>query len=147
MSRRDAERLRDIVAAAEAIASQLTRGELSNGLIYAAARVRLIESGEAVAAVSEDVLTTEPRIPWRAGGLALGPARNSALGAIRTRDTRFGRPWLSATRRCPRSQTAWSWGPSKHGEASSFTMSRGTVPAATDSPGRRRLRMADGRHR
>ena len=65
MSRRDVERLRDIVAAAEAIASHLTRGELSDGLIYDAVRVRLIEIGEAVAAVSEDVLATEPQIPWR----------------------------------------------------------------------------------
>lgn len=48
MSRRDDERLADVVAAAEAIASHLRRGGLGDGLVFDAVRVRLIEIGEAV---------------------------------------------------------------------------------------------------
>jgi hypothetical protein len=43
VSRRDDERLSDIVASAEAIASHLERGGLDDGLVFDAVRVRLIE--------------------------------------------------------------------------------------------------------
>ena len=52
MSRRDAERLQDILDAITAIRSHLTRGELSDGLVFDAVRVRLIEIGEAVKAIT-----------------------------------------------------------------------------------------------
>jgi len=65
VSRRDDERLIDIVASAEAIASHLERGGLDDGLVFDAVRVRLIEIGEAVKDIDPDVLATEPGIPWR----------------------------------------------------------------------------------
>jgi uncharacterized protein with HEPN domain len=64
MSRRDAERLQDILDAIAAIESHLTRGDLSDGLIFDAVRVRLIEIGEAIEAVSTELLDTEPGHPW-----------------------------------------------------------------------------------
>ncbi|GAC1601363.1 MAG: DUF86 domain-containing protein [Acidimicrobiales bacterium] len=65
MSRRDDERLADIIAAADAIASHLERGGLDDGLVFDAVRVRLIEIGEAVKDLDPDVLATEPAVPWR----------------------------------------------------------------------------------
>lgn len=65
MSRRDDERLRDIVASAEAIASHLRRGSLDDGLVFDAVRVRLIEIGEAVKDIDPELLATEADIPWR----------------------------------------------------------------------------------
>lgn len=64
MSRRDAERLQDILEAITAIESHLTRGDLSDGLIFDAVRVRLIEIGEAIKTVSTELLDTEPGHPW-----------------------------------------------------------------------------------
>jgi len=64
MSRRDAERLKDILDAIAAIENHLTRGDLSDGLIFDAVRVRLIEIGEAIKAVSTELLDTEEGHPW-----------------------------------------------------------------------------------
>lgn len=65
MSPRQADRrLRDVLAAAEAIRDYLTRGSLDDGLVYDAVRVRLIEIGEAVKGVESEVLAREPSIPW-----------------------------------------------------------------------------------
>ena len=66
MTRRDGERLADIVDAITAIHSHLSRGDLSDGLIFDAVRVRLIEIGEAIKAISDDLLATEPTQPWSA---------------------------------------------------------------------------------
>ena len=65
MSRRDQERLVDVVAAAEAIASHLERGGLDDGLVFDAVRVRLIEIGEAVKDIDPELLAVEPTVPWR----------------------------------------------------------------------------------
>jgi len=65
VTRHDDERLRDIVASAEAIASHLRRGRLDDGLVFDAVRVRLIEIGEAVKDIDPELLATEPDIPWR----------------------------------------------------------------------------------
>lgn len=65
MSRRDDERLADILASADAIAPHLTRGALDDGLVFDAVRVRLIEIGEAVKDISAEILAGEPDIPWR----------------------------------------------------------------------------------
>jgi uncharacterized protein with HEPN domain len=65
VSRRDAERFDDILAAIEAIRSHLGRGDLSDGLVYDAVRVRLIEIGEAAKAIPAEVVATEPGTPWR----------------------------------------------------------------------------------
>ena len=64
MSRHDRQRLEDISAAIDAIAAHLQRGDLSDGLVFDAVRVRLIEIGEAVKALPEDLLTSEDQIPW-----------------------------------------------------------------------------------
>lgn len=66
MSRQDAVRLADIIEAIEAIRDHLTRGDLSDGLVYDAVRVRLIEIGEAVKGVSPELLGAEPHVPWSA---------------------------------------------------------------------------------
>ena len=64
MSRHDDQRLADILAAADAIADHLQRGDLEDGLVFDAVRVRLIEIGEAVKAVDAQLLAEEPAIAW-----------------------------------------------------------------------------------
>jgi uncharacterized protein with HEPN domain len=61
---RDRQRLSDILAAIEAISGYLKRGGLSDGLIFDAVRIRLLEIGEAVKALPTDLLAGEPGIPW-----------------------------------------------------------------------------------
>jgi hypothetical protein len=63
--RRDRQRLDDIQAALDAIDEHLTRGELSDGLVYDAVRVRLIEIGEAVKGLSADRWPPSPTCPGR----------------------------------------------------------------------------------
>ena len=65
MSRSDRDRLVDILEAGAAIAERLQRGPLSDGLVFDAVRVRLIEIGEAVKDVSPELLAQQPSIPWR----------------------------------------------------------------------------------
>lgn len=65
MSRHDADRLDDITAATEAIRSHVERGPLSDSLVSDAVRIRLLEIGEAVKALPENLTSTEPDIPWR----------------------------------------------------------------------------------
>ena len=64
MSRRDGERLQDIRDAIAAIRSHVARSDLSDGLIFDAVRVRLIEIGEAIKALPAELFNTEPEIPW-----------------------------------------------------------------------------------
>lgn len=66
MSRHDTDRLADITSAIETIQSHLTKGDLHDGLVYDAVRVRLIEIGESVKAISPDLLATTPEVPWSA---------------------------------------------------------------------------------
>ena len=65
MSYREQQRLADIQAAIDAIRSHLQRGDLSDGLIFDAVRIRLLEIGEAVKALPTELLDTQPAIPWR----------------------------------------------------------------------------------
>lgn len=65
MSRHDEARLNDIAEAIAAIRDHLTRGDLRDGLIYDATRVRLIEIGEAVKGIDPDLLAEGPAVPWR----------------------------------------------------------------------------------
>jgi len=62
---RDRQRLADIQAAIDAIRSHLQRGDLSDGLVFDAVRIRLLEIGEAVKALPAELLDTQPGIPWR----------------------------------------------------------------------------------
>lgn len=65
MSRSDLDRLDDITAAVDAIRSHVTRGSLDDQLVLDAVRIRLVEIGEAVKAISGDLLVAEPAVPWR----------------------------------------------------------------------------------
>jgi len=60
---RDRQRLEDVVAAIQAIRSHTNRGDLSDGLVFDAVRIRLLEIGEAVKALPEQLVATEPEIP------------------------------------------------------------------------------------
>jgi len=62
--RTDAQRLDDVLAAAAAIESHLTRGTLADDLVFDAVRVRLIEIGEAVKDLDPALLAIEPKVPW-----------------------------------------------------------------------------------
>jgi len=64
MSRFERQRLEDILAAIDAIRGHLERGDLDDGLVFDAVRVRLIEIGEAVMALPADLLETQPELPW-----------------------------------------------------------------------------------
>lgn len=64
MSRHDRQRLEDILVALDAIAAHLQRGDLHDGLVFDAVRVRLIEVGEAVKALPADLLASEADLPW-----------------------------------------------------------------------------------
>jgi uncharacterized protein with HEPN domain len=64
VTRRDQQRLLDIQVALDAISAHLLRGTLSDGLVFDAVRVRLIEIGEAVKRLPPALLSTEPGIPW-----------------------------------------------------------------------------------
>lgn len=65
MSCREAERLAEHPGVNCAIRSHLERGTLADGLIFDAVRMRLLEIGEAVKAISGDLLATQPGIPWQ----------------------------------------------------------------------------------
>jgi len=65
VSRSDRDRLLDILEAGAAIAEHLQRGPLSDGLVFDAVRVRLIEIGEAVKDIPVELLSQQPTIPWR----------------------------------------------------------------------------------
>jgi uncharacterized protein with HEPN domain len=62
---RDQQRLSDVAAAIDAIQTYLERGDLSDGLVFDAVRIRLLEIGEAIKALPADLLESEPDIPWR----------------------------------------------------------------------------------
>lgn len=64
MSRHDRQRLEDVRAAIEPIHGHLQRGDLTDGLVFDAVRVRLIEIGEAVKSLPADLLNHQPSIPW-----------------------------------------------------------------------------------
>ena len=64
MSHRDRQRLSDILAAIEAIRAHLGRGDLVDGLVFDAVRIRLLEIGEAVKALPAPLLARQPEIPW-----------------------------------------------------------------------------------
>ena len=65
MSRSDRDRLLDVLEAGAAIAEPLQRGPFSDGLVFEAVRLRLIEIGEAVKDISPELLAQQPSIPWR----------------------------------------------------------------------------------
>lgn len=64
MTYRVEQRLLDVLAAIAAIEARIRRGDLSDGLIFDAVRIRLLEIGEAVKALPATLLDAEPAIPW-----------------------------------------------------------------------------------
>ncbi len=52
------------MVATDAIRAHLERGDLQDGLVFDAVRVRLIEIGEAVKALPAALLASEPALPW-----------------------------------------------------------------------------------
>lgn len=64
MSPSDGERLADIVDAHAAISVPVARGALSDGLIFDAVRVRLIDIGKAIRAIPTTVPDSEPGTAW-----------------------------------------------------------------------------------
>lgn len=64
MSREDLQRLDDIAHACDAIGRHLSRGDLHDGLIFDAVRMRLVEIGEAAKTLDGELLASEPSIPW-----------------------------------------------------------------------------------
>jgi uncharacterized protein with HEPN domain len=69
VSRSSASRLGDILSACEAIDRHIARGPaddpLSDGLVFDAVRARLMEIGEAVKDLPDEVTAAEPEMPWR----------------------------------------------------------------------------------
>ena len=63
MTFRDRQRLDDITAAIDAIHAHLKRGDLSDGLVFDAVRIRLLEIGEAVKALPADSIERGPLRP------------------------------------------------------------------------------------
>ena len=64
MNARHDERLADIVEAITAIRSYLSRGDVSDGLVFDAVRLRLIEIGEAVKLLDSKLVASEPDVKW-----------------------------------------------------------------------------------
>lgn len=64
MSRDDRQRLDDIVDACDVITRHLARGDVNDGLVFDAVRMRLVEIGEAAKSIDGDLLASEPGIPW-----------------------------------------------------------------------------------
>ena len=57
--------LRDVLRAVDAIRRYLRRGDLDDEMVYDAVRMRTMEIGEAVKSLPDELLRTEPAIPWR----------------------------------------------------------------------------------
>lgn len=65
MTRQPIDRLDDIAAASDAISDDLSRGGLTDGLIFDAIRVRLIEIRQAAKHLPPDLQTQTSWIPWK----------------------------------------------------------------------------------
>lgn len=57
-------RLTDITEAITAIHAHLQRGDIADGLIFDAVRIRLVEIGEAVKSLPREVTSAEPDVAW-----------------------------------------------------------------------------------
>ena len=85
-SRHDGDRLGDILDAIVAIKSNLMRGDLSDGLVFDAVGVRLIEIGEAVKALDPAMLADAAAhgvVVTAEDGIAEGGAGTSIASALR----------------------------------------------------------------
>lgn len=64
MTRRELQRVDDILEAILAIREHVGRGELSDGLIFDAVCMRLVQIGEATKSLPASLLDEEPGVPW-----------------------------------------------------------------------------------
>lgn len=64
MSRREIDRLRDILLAIDTIDTYLAAGSSDEGLVYDAVRMRSVEIGEASAALPDETRAAAPEILW-----------------------------------------------------------------------------------
>lgn len=65
MTDRHRRRVADLAAAIDAISAHPGRGDLVDALVFDAVRMRLLEIGEAVKALPDDLLRTEPEVAWK----------------------------------------------------------------------------------
>ena len=93
MTYRERQRLTDIQAAIDAIHAHLQRGDLSDGMVFDAVRIRLLEIGEAVKALPAEMLSTQPAIPWS----QIARMRDHLAHATSTQTTRSCRPPSTTT--------------------------------------------------
>jgi uncharacterized protein with HEPN domain len=101
VTRHDVSRLGDVVESVDAIRDHLTKGDLSDGLVYDAVRLRLIEIGEAVKAISAEVLDMEPAVPWKAIARMRDQLAHRYFDGSRRRAGRRGQRARPAPRRGP----------------------------------------------
>lgn len=64
MTRSDAQRLQDVLAACIAIEAYIASTETLDDMTFDAIRIRLLEIGEAVKGLDPTLLTYAPGIPW-----------------------------------------------------------------------------------
>lgn len=64
MTRRDSQRLRDIIASATEIADVISNPGPHPGRDFDTLRIRLLEISEALKSVDPELLANEPSIPW-----------------------------------------------------------------------------------
>lgn len=64
MSRPTRTRLRDIIAASDAIAHHLSVDDVEEGILFDALRIRLIEIGEAAKALPARLTASTPDVSW-----------------------------------------------------------------------------------
>jgi len=65
LSRHDEARPNDIVEGVEAIRDHLSRGDLHDGLVYDAVRVRLVGIGEAAKGIDPNLPRDALGVPWK----------------------------------------------------------------------------------
>jgi hypothetical protein len=97
VSRSDRDRLLDVLEAGAAVTEHLQREPLSDGLVFDAVRVRLIEIGEAVKDISVELLGQQPAIP---GGRSPPCATSSHTAASTPRTPSSPRPWAPTSSNC-----------------------------------------------
>jgi hypothetical protein len=138
VSHRERQRLADIQAAIDAIHSHLQRGDLSDGLVFDAVRIRLLEIGEAVKALPEDLLVTQPSIPWRQiarmrDHLRTAPSSPSSRAA--RANNSFGMAEPSYHPRCSRPHIMASTISTRYEERSTSPRGGPCQPCRLQSPG------------
>jgi len=101
VSYRERQRLADIQAAIDAIRSHMLRGGLSDGLVFDAVRIRLLEIGEAVKALPAELrrVVTEERIGDARPGPGIGHDHDRRIRAGRDQTRHRGTVRRSSERR------------------------------------------------